>query len=154
MATEHLLDIYYIVRLLLVYGETTIKTWTYGIWWRNFSNSSYSSSNATESGGVWRVDLYRFVHVIAYSNGENIQKDTIRGWRIIKLCTIFVNQKCKSWTFGVRVFSFVGTSREFVSEFAHGLCRHASGGFLFYRLLFSRSVVLFICNRILYVCSV
>ena len=64
MATKHLLDIYYIVRLLLVYGETTIKAWSDGVWRRTDCNSGDACCHASEQSGVWRVDLYWLLYVV------------------------------------------------------------------------------------------
>ena len=67
MATKYMLDIYYIVRLLLVYGETTVKKRTHGVRRRAACDSSDDCSYAAESGSVWRVDLHRFLYATADS---------------------------------------------------------------------------------------
>ena len=69
MATKYMLDIYYIVRLLLVYGETTVEKRAHGIWRRIACDGSDDRSDATEQGCFWCVDLYRFLYVVTYSIG-------------------------------------------------------------------------------------
>ena len=149
MATEHLLDLYFIVRFLLFSWETPFEKWTNGIWRRSFGNLGYANCHATKQSGVWCFNLYRFLYFVGNSNRKNNKKNTIHSGdaHVLRVVLTYKKYKFGIYRIGRRIADY-GT-KSLVSKLSNNLFGIPIFEILFYRLFFPFSLDIFVFDGIL-----
>ena len=88
MAAEHLLDIYFVVRILLVIWVSPSEERSARIWIGNINYSCYSAGNAREQSGIWCAYPDRKLYASVDSHREAPAKNPRRSRTCRKLSAV------------------------------------------------------------------